>query len=85
MMTLQEGSPEYYGNLCRVAVVFAVRTGNPAEFDAAEVYARAAVRAARVTEEAVPEFDYCIFCNLHPAKTHSDYCSDACAILASEG
>ena len=43
-----KGTPAYYGNLSRVAMEFAVSTGNPAEFDAAEVYARAAVRTAVV-------------------------------------
>jgi hypothetical protein len=37
--------------------------------------------AARL-RQAMPEFDYCIYCNLYPVKAHSDYCSDACAIMA---
>ena len=28
------------------------------------------------------EYDYCIYCNLYPVKANSDYCSDACAIMA---
>lgn len=28
-------------------------------------------------------FALCIYCRLYRAKRHSDYCSDACAIMAS--
>lgn len=38
-----------------------------------------------VDGEMVFPIELCIFCNLYPVKTNSDYCSDACAILASEG
>ena len=36
-----------------------------------------------VGDEVYP-IERCIFCNLYPVKSHSDYCSDACAILASK-
>jgi hypothetical protein len=36
----------YWGNLARVAMQFHIKTGNPAELDAAYFYTRYAVRAA---------------------------------------
>lgn len=45
----------YYGNLSKVAIRFAVSSGNRAEFDAAEQYARMAVTLARTALDRVAE------------------------------
>lgn len=43
---MQNDHAKYYGNLALVAIRFYIKTGNPAELDAAYWYTRYAFRAA---------------------------------------